>query len=175
MSDVDFERMLAQYHANLKTEYDDAEEFSNWMPPDGDYVVTIVKCSKGVSTKQDPNKPMFWWKPVARIEDVARDNLNDQEFALGFFNTNAPGIMKGQAKALNRGEAVGFDELDSVFTGSVGLVLRIKVATTTSQKNGKEYTNCYVQEIIPTEAVEETELEPPQGETVQHPEPTELN
>ena len=164
MSDMDFERMLATYHANLKTQYDDAEEFSDWMPDDGEYVVTVTKSTKGVSTKQDPNNPMFWWKPTVRIEDVAREDLNGQEFALGFFNTNAPGIMKGQAKALNGGESVGFDELDGVFTASVGKVLRIEVRTTTSKKNNKEYTNCYIREVIQVEAVEETQVEPPQME-----------
>lgn len=164
MSDMDFERMLAQYHENLKTQYDDAEEFSDWMPPDGEYIVTVLKCSKGVSTKKDPNNPMFWWKPTVRIEDVAREDLNGQEFALGFFNTNAPGFMKGQVKALNGGDAVGFDEIDGVFMASVGKVLRVKVATTTNKKNDKEYTNCYVQEIIPMTATEETEVEPPQVE-----------
>lgn len=162
MSDMDFERMLAKYHENLKTQYDDAEEYSDWMPPDGEYIVTVLKCSKGVSTKKDPNNPMFWWKPTVRIEDVAREDLNGQEFALGFFNTNAFGFMKGQVKALNGGNAVGYDEIDGVFMASVGKVLRVKVATTTSKKNDKEYTNCYVQEIIPMTAAEETEVEPPQ-------------
>ena len=163
--------MLAQYHANLKTQYDDAEEYSDWMPPDRkDYIVTVLKCSKGVSTKNDPDNPMFWWKPTVRIEEVANEDLNGKEFALGFFNTNAPGIMKGQARALNGGDAVPFDELGAVFEGSVGKVLRVDVATTTSKKNGKEYTNCYVQEVIPMTAADETEVEPPQdGEPMGQP------
>ena len=172
MSNINFEQMLAQYHANLKTQYDDAEEYSDWMPDDGEYVATVLKCSKGVSTKQDPNNPMFWWKPTARIEDVTREDMNGREFALGFFNTNAPGIMKSQAKALNGGEAVSFDKLTEVFEGSVGKLLQVKVATTTSRKNDKKYTNCYIQEVIPTQPVaEETAIEPPQGETAQDTEP----
>lgn len=158
MSDMDFERMLAQYHENLKTQYDDAEEFSDWMPDDGEYIVTVLKCNKGVSTKKDPNNPMFWWKPMVRIEAVEREDLNGQEFALGFFNTNYPGIMKSQAKALNGGVAVSFGDLDRVFMESIGKVLRVKVAT-----SNKGYKNCYVQEVIPMTVAEETEVEPPQG------------
>jgi len=161
-NDLDFERMLAEYHANLKAEYDEAEAFSEWMPEDGEYIVTVLRCTKGCSTKKDPDKPMFWWKPVARIEDVNREDLNGQEFALGFFNTNAPGIMKGQVKALNGGIDVGFDEISSVFVAAVGKVLRVKVATSTSKNNGKDYTNCYVQEIIPTQDVIDTPVDPPQ-------------
>lgn len=137
------------------------------MPEDGEYTATVTKCSKGVSTKNDPEKPMFWWKPTARIE--AGDNIDKvlgQEFSLGFFNTNAPGIMKREARALNGGEAVPFNDLNSIFLQSVGKVLRIKVATTTSSKNGKEYTNCYIQEVIQTEDVPATAEEPPQGETL---------
>ena len=162
MSDLNFEQMLAAHHATLKANYDEAEEFSDWMPDDGEYVVTVLKCAKGVSTKKDPQNPMFWWKPVVRIEDVANPELNGQEFALGFFNSNAPGIMKGQVKALNSGNVVSFEEIDGIFSGSIGKVLRVKVATTKSKKNGQDYTNCFVQEVLATESIAEPTAEPPQ-------------
>ena len=163
MSNMDFEVLLSRHNANLKRQYDDAEEFSNWMPDDGDYTVSVVKCSKGVSTKKDPDNPMFWWKPVVRIEagDGGPEILG-QEFALGFFNTNAPGIMKGQARALNGGELVSFDDINAVFIQSIGKILRVKVVTTKSPKNGQDYTNCYIQEVIQVEAVEDLPDEPPQ-------------
>ena len=154
--------MLAAHHATLKANYDEAEEFSDWMPDDGEYVVTVLKCPKGVSTKKDPQNPLFWWKPVVRIEDVANPELNGQEFALGFFNSNAPGIMKSQVKALNSGNVVPFEEIDGIFSGSIGKVLRVKVATKKSTKNGKDYTNSYIQEILATESVAEPTAEPPQ-------------
>ena len=132
------------------------------MPDDGEYVVSVMKCCKGVSTKQEPQNPMFWWKPIARIEDVANPELNGQEFALGFFNSLAPGIMKGQVKALNSGNAVAFEEIDGVFSGSVGKVLRVNIKTTTSKKNGKAYTNCFIQEVLATESVADEVAEPPQ-------------
>jgi len=169
MSNLGFEQMLAQYHATLKQVYDEAEEFSDWMPPDSDeqgYIVTMVKCSKGVSTKKDANNPMFWWKPIVRIEAVTDELLNGREFALGFFNTNAPGIMKGQAKAINGGEPVAFDQLDSVFS-EVGKVLRVVVKTTTSAKNNKEYTNCYVQEVIDTTDVADKDVDPAADQPVE--------
>jgi hypothetical protein len=169
MSDMDFERLLAAHNASLKQQYDDAEEFSNWMPDDGEYMVSVIKCGRGVSTKKDPNNPMFWWKPVVRLEAGCSAELIGQDFALGFFNTNAPGVMKGQAKALNGGEPVAFEELDSVFMGAIGKVLRVKVVTSRSQKNGQDYTNCFIQEVIPMQAAEDLPEEPPQSATPAEP------
>jgi len=164
VSDLNFEQMLAAHHATLKANYDEAEEFSDWMPPDGDgYVVTVIKCSKGVSTKTDPQNPLFWWKPIARIEDVANPDLNGQEFALGFFNSNNPGIMKSQVKALNSGDPVSFEEIDGVFSNSPGKILRVNIKTTKSKKNGQDYTNCFIQEVLATESIADVVAEPPQG------------
>lgn len=164
MSDLDFERLLAAHKATLAKQYDDAEEYNDWMPPDGEYTVSVMKCGKGVSTKNDPNNPMFWYKPVVKIEAGDNPALLGQEFSLGFFSTNSPGILKGQVRALNGGEPVPFDQVDAVFMRSIGKILRVKVSTTTSTKNGKDYTNCYVQEVIRTEAVEDLPDSPPQGE-----------
>jgi len=157
----DFEVLLAAHNANLKKQYDEAEEFSNWMPDDGKYTVTVLKCARGVSTKSDPNNPMFWWKPTVRIEAGDKPELIGEEFALGFFNTNAPGIMKSRAKELNGGVPVAFDDLGGVFQGSVGKILNVKVDTATSTKNGKDYTNCYIEEVVAVEQME-TQAEPPQ-------------
>jgi hypothetical protein len=159
MSDMNFEAMLAEHNQN----YRDTEEFSDWMPDEGEYTVSVQKCSKGVSEKD--GMKMGWWKLTARIE--AGDNIDKvlgNEFALGFYNTKAMGILKGQARALNGGEAVeSINEADQVFENAVGNVLRVKVSTTTSKKNGQEYTNCYVQEVIPT-TEEIDNAEPPQEE-----------
>lgn len=142
MSDMNFEQMLAQHNQAYK----DAQEYSSWMPPDDEYTVTVVKCDKGVSNKD--GKDFQWWKLTARIEAVEDESLNGKEFALGFYSTNAMGILKGQAKALNKGETPGsLVEADQVFESAVGEILSVKVVT--SEKSG--YTNCYVQEVLATE------------------------
>lgn len=158
MSDMAFEQMLAQYNAD----YQAAEEFSDWMPDDGEYIVTVVKSTKGTSDKD--GKPFGWWKLVGRIEEPSNEKLNGEEFTLGFYNTNAFGILKGQAKALNGGTSVAtFQEASTLFENATGLVLKVKVSTSTSKKNGKEYTNCYIKERIKvTDAVEPTEDAPDQ-------------
>lgn len=160
MSDIGFEALLAQHNQ----EYRDAEEFSDWMPPDGEHLVTVLKCSKGVSTKDQ--KQTGWWKLTAQLIAPESPELDGQEFTLGFYRTSAMGILKGQARALNGGEAVAsLAEANQVIEGSVGKVLKVKIVTKTNAKNGKDYTNCYVQEVIAvTDAVVENS-EPPQEET----------
>jgi hypothetical protein len=162
MSDLNFEAMLAEHNQNYK----DASEFSDWMPPDEDYLVTVLKCDKGVSEKEGQAK-LGWWKLTARIEAPEKEKLDGKEFSLGFYNTNAMGILKGQARALNGGEPVGsITEADAIFTAAPGQILRVKVATSTSKKNGKEYTNAYVQEVVAVEEVAPNDNgDPPQGDS----------
>jgi hypothetical protein len=141
-----FEGLLADFNQA----YRDADEYSDYMPPDGEYLVTVMKCQKGVSEKD--GKKNGWWKLTARIEAPESEELNEKEFVLGFYRTSALGILKGQARALNMGQPVSsIQEADAVFEKAVGLILRVKVSTTTSKKDGKEYTNCYVKEVMPTQ------------------------
>ena len=159
MSDMLFENLLAEFNEDYKN----AEEYSDWMPDDGEYIVSIIKCAKDTSEKD--GKKMAWWKLTARIESPQDEQLNGQEFTLGFYSSNNFGILKGQARALNGGEVVpSLAEADKVFESAIGNVYRVKIIITTSSKNGKEYTNCYVQEKIATEGVEDAGADeaPPQ-------------
>lgn len=160
--DLAFEQMLAEHNQNYK----EAEEYSDWMPPDNRkdecYTVTVVKGAKGVSAKEG-QEAMGWWKLTGRIEAPENEELNGKEFTLGFYNTKAMGILKGQARALNGGEPVTtLQEANTVFESAVGKILTVKVATTVSKKNGNEYTNCYIQDVLAvTDAT--TPEEPPQS------------
>ena len=155
MSDLNFESLLATYNQDFK----DAEEFGqDWYPPDAEYVASIIGCKKGVSTKKD--SPVGWWKVTARIEDAADEDLDGKEFCLGFYRTSAMGILKSGARALNGGEPVGsLPDANEVFEGSVGQIVRVKV-TTTHKDDGRSFTNCYVQEVLATEEVADTPVDP---------------
>lgn len=154
MSDLLFEQMLAEYNQG----YAEAEEFSGWMPDDGNYIVTIVKVTKGVAEKS--NTKLGWWKFTARIEDVANAKTHGQEFTLKFCNTKALGVLKGFARALNEGVVVSnLAEADKVFEHAEGKILDIKILTSTSKKDGKDYKNCYIQKVVDTSDVST----PPQG------------
>ena len=149
MSAMDFERMLAQYHENLKTQYDDAEEFSDWMPDDGEYITIVTSLKKGAKVISGQEKPMIWWRLVGQIDDVANEAIHGREYLINFYKSTVWGIVKSHARALNMGKAVNSqEEADAVFEAAVGKILRVEVYTSTSQKDGKDYTNCRIKEVI---------------------------
>lgn len=141
--DLNFEQMLAQHNQEFK----EAEVFNNWMPPDGEYVVSLVKLDQGTSTKD--GKDTIWWKLIGRIEDVQDEKLNGQEFSVGFYTSKAFGILKGAVKTLAGDLINDLEEAHKVLEGSIGKIIRAKVSTKTA-KNGNDYTNCFIQEVIET-------------------------
>jgi len=143
--DLNFEQLLAEHQEAFK----DSEVYSNWMPDDGDYIVSIVKFDKGISTKDGDS--LGWWKLTGRIEDVQDEKLNGQEFPVGYYTSKAYGILKGAARVLSGNKDLNdLGEAHAVLESSVGLVIRAKVRTSISKKNGKEYTNCFILEVIDT-------------------------
>ena len=156
--DLNFEQMLAQHNQEFK----EAEVFSSWMPPDGDYIVSLIKLDSGSSSKDGVD--LVWWKLKGRIEDVQDEKLNGREFTVGYYTSKVFGILKGAVKTL-AGEVVNdLAEAHNVLALAVntGTIIRAKVETSTSRKNGKDYTNCYIQEVINTETAA-TGVETPDG------------
>jgi len=173
MSDLMFEQLLAEHNDAFKK----AEVFGeDWMPPFDTYYVTILHVKEGIKDKD--GKTFGWFKPVGRIEKPEDEQLNGKEFPLGFFNTNALGFLKGFAKGLKGGEEpTDLREAIETIKNSPNLVLLVKVAPSTG-KDGKEYTNCYVQEVVATNTNEAAEADappqvdpnaPPQEETAGDP------
>ena len=143
--DLNFEQLLAQHNQEFK----EAEVYSSWMPDDGEYIVSIVKFDKGISTKDGDN--LGWWKLTGRIEDVQDEKLNGKEFTVGYYTSKAYGILKGAARVLSgNSELNDLAEAHAVLEAAPGSVLRVKVRTSISKKNGKEYTNCFILEVINT-------------------------
>jgi len=163
VSDLAFEQLLAQHN----DAYRSAEEFSDWMPPDGEYIATVMKSAKGVSTKDGVS--VGWWKITGRLEVVEDPELNGREFPVGFYRTSTLGVLKSQVRALNGGKSVdSLAEADRVISESVGKVVKVKIVTTTSKKDGNDYTNCYVKEVLPITASGEDQTAPPPGAVVQY-------
>lgn len=143
--DLNFEQLLAQHNQEFK----EAEVYSNWMPDDGEYIVSIIKFDKGISTKDGDS--LGWWKLTGRIEDVQDEKLNGREFPVGYYTSKAYGILKGAARVLSgNSELNDLGEAHAVLEASPGSVLRVKVRTSISRKNNKEYTNCFILEVINT-------------------------
>jgi len=141
--DLGFEQMLAAHNQDFK----EAEVFDNWMPPVGDYIVSIIKLDCGQGSKNDPD--LGWWKLTCRIEDVQDAELNGKEFTV-FYSTKALGILKGTARVISgNGSLNDLTEAHAALEAAVGQVARVEILTTTA-KNGKDYKNCYFREIINT-------------------------
>jgi len=151
--DLNFEQMLAQHNQDYK----EAEIFSDWMPPDNEYIVSLVKLTKGTSTKD--GKDLIWWNLKGRIEDVQDEKLNGEEFTVGYYTSKVFGILKGAIKVLAGRDINDLAEANAILEASIGLVVRVKVRTSRSRKDGKDYTNCYILEVINT-TTETSAVEP---------------
>ena len=143
--DLNFEQLLAQHNQDFK----EAEVYNNWMPPDGDYIVSLVKLDKGSSTKDGVS--LAWWRLTGRIEDVQDEKLNGKEFPVGYYTSKAYGILKGVARTLSDDPLLDdLAEAHGVLEAAIGGVVRVKVKTSFSEKYKKDFTNCYIQEVINT-------------------------
>lgn len=167
--DLNFEQMLAQHNQD----YREAEVYSDWMPPDGEYIVSLIKLDKGTSSKDGKN--LVWWRLTGRIEDVQDEQLNGKEFVVGYYSNNAFGILKGAVNVLSGQTIDDLSQAHAILEAAIGLVIRGKVRTSISKKNGKEYTNCFILEVINTtteasaEPVEQTETHLPEEATYTDP------
>jgi len=144
--DLNFEQLLAAHNQEFK----EAEVYSNWMPPDGEYIVSLVKLNTGSSTKD--GKDLIWWRLTGRIEDVQDEQLNGKEFSVGYYTSKAFGILKGTVKTLAGSIIHDLGEAHIVLEAAIGKVVRVKVDTRPGKgvNAGKEFTNCYIQEVINT-------------------------
>lgn len=145
--DLNFEQMLAQHNQAFK----ESEVYSNWMPPDGEYIASLIRFDAG--EKEKDGFKTAWYKLTGRIEDVQDEKLNGKEFLVNFYRSSAYGILKGDARILSGNPLLDdLKEAYEAFEGSVsrGTVVRVKVITSFSDKYKKDFTNCYIQEVINT-------------------------
>ena len=149
--DLNFEQLLATHNQEFK----EAEVYSNWMPDDGEYIVSITKLDHDSSSKD--GKDLLWWRLTGRIEDVQDEKLNGKEFTVGYYTNRAFGILKGAANMLSGGSVDDLAEANTVLEASLGMVIRAKVITSFSEKYKKDFTNCYIQEVINTTTEVSTE------------------
>ena len=149
--DLNFEQMLATHNQNFK----DAEVYSNWMPDDGEYIVSLVKLDYGTSSKDGTD--LVWWNLKGRIEDVQDEKLNGKEFTVGYYTSKVFGILKGAVNILSGQQISDITEAHAILEAAVGLVIRVKVDTSFSTKHQKDFTNCYILEVINTTTEASTE------------------
>ena len=159
--DLNFEQLLATHNQDFA----EAVVFDNWMPPDGEYVVSLVKLATG-STSRD-GVDLVWWKLTGRIEDVQDGQLNGREFSAGYFTSKAFGILKGAVKTLNGDIIHDLGEAHLVLEAAIGKVVRVKIDTRPGKgaNTGRDFTNCYIQEVINTTSDTASAIDEPNGTT----------
>jgi len=140
MSDINFEQMLAQFNQD----YREAEVFNDRMPDDGKYIISLIKLDTG--TAKEGGAP--WMKLRGRIEDPQDATWGGFEFPVGFYSAKAFGILKGAVNVLAGKSVNDLAEAYEVLKASLGKIIEGEVKTTTSAKNGKDYTNCYILKVI---------------------------
>ena len=140
MSDINFEQMLATYNQDFK----DAEVFNDRMPDDDKYIVSLIKLDTG--TAKEGGAP--WMKLTGRIEDPQDAKWGGFEFPVGFYSAKAFGILKGAVNVLAGKPINDLTEAHAVLEASIGKIVNVEIKTMTSKKNGKDYTNCYILEVI---------------------------
>lgn len=154
--DLNFEQLLAEHNQNFK----ESEVYSDWMPDDGEYIATLLKLAKGTTTKNGVST--VWWRLTGRIEDVQDEKINGREFSVGYYTSKAFGILKGAVNVLSGQSIDDLGQAHAILEAAIGLVLRVKVRTSRSKKDGKDYTNCYILEVINT-TTEASAVEAPDG------------
>lgn len=163
--DLNFEQLLAQHNQDFK----ESEVYSNWMPPDAEYIVSLIKLETGI--KEKDGTKTGWWKLTGRIEDVQDAKLNGKEFCVGFYRSTAYGILKGDARILSSNPHL--NDLAEAHTileeAAKGVIVRVSVKTSYSEKYKKDFTNCYIQEVINTT----TEASAEDVSNMTHPAPIE--
>lgn len=150
--DLAFEQLLAEHNQAFK----ESEVYSNWMPPDGEYIASLVKFDAG--EKEKDGVRTAWYKLIGKIEveptvDPLREiqKLKGKEFLVNFYRSSAYGILKGDARMLSGNPLVeDLKEAYEILEASIGLVVRVKIITSFSDKYKKDFTNCYIQEVIDT-------------------------
>lgn len=142
--DLNFEQLLSQHNQ----EFREAEVYNDWMPDDGEYIVSLVKLTSGTSSKD--GKDLIWWNLKGRIEDVQDEKLNGREFTVGYYTSKVFGILKGAVNVLSGQTIDDLSQAHAILEAAIGLVIRAKVRTSRSRKDNKDYTNCFILEVINT-------------------------
>lgn len=150
-----FEKLLAEQNK----QFADAEVFSSWMPPDGEYIVQVISTGNGVTTDKETSVNHPWWKITGKIlVEASNPKLVGATFTVGYYSDKAYGLMKGAACVIAGQQVInGLKEASEVILASKGKVLKVKVETRTTKRGS--FTGCSILEVLPG-VVQETPSQP---------------
>jgi len=134
--------------AHYNKEFDEAEPFDNYYPPDNDYTVMVAKVKRGVSQKDD--KPFMWWKIM--VTAIAQDHpeVDGQDFQLAFMSSKMFGGAKTTCNKISQNTAKrSIDDYDAEMDSYIGTFLTVRVHREVNQKSGKTYVAVDIIDVIP--------------------------
>ena len=165
MSDMGFEKMLAEHNQAFA----EAEAYTNWMPPDAEYIVMLMNVGTGSFTDNASGKVLPYWRLKGKILEEGSP-LDGQEFLVGFYTARALGILKSAVSVL-RGEVVSnLLEANKVLSEEApGMIVRVKVETT--ERKGQTYKNATILERLQVSSEEQADPVGAGGEGASHEAP----
>lgn len=134
----------------VASEFESAEVFNDWNPPDGEYTTVLTAYSDGVTTRGS-NK-YAWWALTGRLLCPGNPELDQREFTIGPFRSTGVGFLKA-AMAVLAGEKVNdVKQAEPILSGAVGKVVNVRVRTTENDRG--TFTNTTIREVVPDETPE---------------------
>ena len=165
MSDLDFEKLLAEHGGA----YAEAEAFDDWMPPEGEYNTLVKKPKRGAYTKDGIQVP--YWRLTGQIQDPALPEFDQKEYSLGYFTPASFRGLKTMINALTKMQINSLAAANEALDTVEGLLVKVRVVSTYSEKHKRDFVNVHILSIIPTDAPDEVPAEEPVGEPVESAEP----
>jgi hypothetical protein len=142
MDEMAFEAALDIYNK----EFDDAEPFDNWYPPDNDYTVMVSKIKRGRTEKD--GSPFVWWKIMVTILAEDHPDVDQKSFQLAFFSNKTFSNMKTVCNQLSQNTAKRqIKEYNKEIDGYVGICANVRVHREQNPKSGKTYTAVDITQI----------------------------
>ena len=153
MDDMAFKAALAHYNK----EFDEAEPFDNWYPPDNDYTVMVSKIKRGV--KEKDGAPFVWWTIMVTALAPDHKEVDGRDFRLAFLSSKMFGLMKTTCNQISQNTAKrDIDAYDAEMDGYIGTCMTVRVHREQNEKSGKTFVAVDIKDIIPQQEANSGEL-----------------
>jgi hypothetical protein len=132
--------------ASISKEFADAQVFSSWMPPDGDYAVLVTEADTGIS-KKSGQADMLWWRLTCQIESEGDPSLHNKTFSIAY-NSLAIFNLKAALAALEGSIIDDVSQASRILQETVGNTLLVRVTRGQAKKTGKKFIGTDILEVI---------------------------
>jgi len=114
-----------QLLAGLTQEWNDAQSFTQWDPPDGEYMFRITDVERGIH-----EDGYGWWRVSGVIENADDPELNGKEWSPFYFSTKWFGFLKDFFSQLIGRIPANQNEADDLMDTLIGWLVLVSVRRT---------------------------------------------